>query len=1064
MKPSLEQALKDSEIRYRRLFEAAQDGIIILDADSGVIQDVNPYLINLLGYSRQDFLEKKLWEVEVFKDIAESQSAFLALQENETIRYENLPLKTRDGQLIEIEFVSNVYQVGDSKVIQCSIRDITTHKLVEQALGKSEALIRNLVEVSPVGILFLDQDGRITYENPAMRRAMGLPAGIKSPVIGQIIYDLAPIKAALPAPLYQHLLNGGTVTGEIIHYHSLMGPEVDLEIYSAPLNDANGHREGTAFLALDITGRRLAAAALRESEERLRLTLEAVNDGVWDWDITTGNQILSLRYYTLLGYEPYEFPQNHATFKSLVHPDDIDLVERETNKHLASGESYNIEIRMHTKSGDWRWIQTRGKVVERDAEGRPTRMVGTHSDISRRKQVENDLASERSLLLALLDNIPDKIYFKDNNSRFIRINQAQAINLGLSEPAQAIGKTDFDFYAEEHARTAFEDEQAILQSGQPLVGKEEKETYPDGRVKWASTTKMPLYDQTGQMIGTFGISRDITERRQAEEAILLSEARYRSLIETQSDVVSRSDLDGRLTFVNDAFCRAFGRSREELIGQDFKPTVLPEDLPITNASQKIILSPPYRSHTETRHVTPQGIRWFGWESSTVLNEQGEVIELQGVGRDITERKRVEQAVLLMSDAQRQIAHSDSLTDIFNLVGKTIQELIGDGYVSISELDEPNQAMRVTGLYGFGSLYHQMVRTFKVDPSKKLFYLKDMTPAELQLFRSGKLEKFQNGLFHLMARKIPESISAAAEKVMKLTGIYTMGFVWQNLHFGVVAIYAKYDITSYKDMIETIVNQATISIKRIRSEEQLKEYSERLEETVAQRTQELREAQERLVRREKLAVLGQLAGSVAHELRNPLGVIYNTAYFLNLILTDTDPTVKEYLKILSTEVEQAEHIISSLMTFARPQATSERRPVTVSEIIDSTLLRHVPPESIKFIQHISPDLPPVVVDAFQIGQVLGNLIVNGYQAMPEGGRLTLKARRIGKYIALAVTDTGCGISPENQAKLFEPLFTTKHKGIGLGLSISKNLVEANGGTIEVKSSPGKGSTFTLMLPI
>src|SRR5450759_476470 len=119
VKPSLEQALKDSEIRYRRLFEAAQDGILILDADSGVIEDVNPFLIDLLGYSRQEFLEKKLWEVGAFKDIEASKNAFEGLQRNEYIRYENLPLKTRNGRLIQVEFVCNVYLMGEKKVIQC---------------------------------------------------------------------------------------------------------------------------------------------------------------------------------------------------------------------------------------------------------------------------------------------------------------------------------------------------------------------------------------------------------------------------------------------------------------------------------------------------------------------------------------------------------------------------------------------------------------------------------------------------------------------------------------------------------------------------------------------------------------------------------------------------------------------------------------------------------------------------------------------------------------------------------------------------------------------------------
>src|SRR6185436_4898424 len=109
-------------------FEAAQDGILILDAETGMIEDVNPYLITMLGYSREEFVEKKLWEVGAFKDIQASKEAFEALQQKEYIRYEDLPLKTKDGRLIQVEFVSNVYLVGSEKVIQCNIRDITARR------------------------------------------------------------------------------------------------------------------------------------------------------------------------------------------------------------------------------------------------------------------------------------------------------------------------------------------------------------------------------------------------------------------------------------------------------------------------------------------------------------------------------------------------------------------------------------------------------------------------------------------------------------------------------------------------------------------------------------------------------------------------------------------------------------------------------------------------------------------------------------------------------------------------------------------------------------------------
>src|ERR1041384_3140779 len=117
--------IRTSELRYRRLFEAAQDGILLLDAQTGAITDVNPFLIKLLGYTREEFIQRKLWEVGAFKDIDASKEAFEALQKNEYIRYEDLPLRAKSGKLIDVEFVSNVYLVGAEKVIQCNIRDIT---------------------------------------------------------------------------------------------------------------------------------------------------------------------------------------------------------------------------------------------------------------------------------------------------------------------------------------------------------------------------------------------------------------------------------------------------------------------------------------------------------------------------------------------------------------------------------------------------------------------------------------------------------------------------------------------------------------------------------------------------------------------------------------------------------------------------------------------------------------------------------------------------------------------------------------------------------------------------
>ncbi len=158
METTIELTLKASELRYRRLFEAAQDGILILDAMTGLIEDVNPYLIKMLGYSREELVEKKLWEVGAFRDIEANQDAFKALQEDEYIRYDNLPLKAKDGKLLQVEFVSNVYRVGDKKVIQFNIRDITNRKQAEDNLQESEERFRRLVEHLPT-VVYLNAVG-----------------------------------------------------------------------------------------------------------------------------------------------------------------------------------------------------------------------------------------------------------------------------------------------------------------------------------------------------------------------------------------------------------------------------------------------------------------------------------------------------------------------------------------------------------------------------------------------------------------------------------------------------------------------------------------------------------------------------------------------------------------------------------------------------------------------------------------------------------------------------------------------------------------------------------------
>lgn len=237
----------------------------------------------------------------------------------------------------------------------------------------------------------------------------------------------------------------------------------------------------------------------------------------------------------------------------------------------------------------------------------------------------------------------------------------------------------------------------------------------------------------------------------------------------------------------------------------------------------------------------------------------------------------------------------------------------------------------------------------------------------------------------------------------------------------------------------------------------------MESMVEERTRELLRAQERLLRSERLAAIGQLATSVAHELRHPLGVMRQSAYYLSLKLADADEKVKKHLHILEQEIVASDKIITDLMDFSRVH-TPDLAEVDIESLLDQTLADIEMPPAVRVVRTRAKELPHIWADGQQLQQVFRNLIVNAYQAMPEGGTLYIATAREGDYLEISFRDTGVGIEPEYLERLFEPLFTTKDRGIGLGLAICQGIVERHQGVIELESLVGQGTTFTVRLPI
>jgi PAS domain S-box-containing protein len=257
-----EEALRASELRYRRLFETAKDGILILDAKTGQITDVNPFLVNLLGYSHDEFIGTPLWEIGPFKDIKECKLAFVELQEKEYIRYESLPLETKDGRSIAVEFVSNVYGLSaGTRVIQCNIRDITKRKQMEQALRQSEERFRLALKNSPIAVFSQDRDLRYTWSYNSH-----LPTS-KNPerTLGEL---LETAEAASDIEVRRQVLETGVGARAEIQI-TYGGTKHYFDTAIEPILDSAGEVIGLTGVRIDVTELRETTEALREAKNKL---------------------------------------------------------------------------------------------------------------------------------------------------------------------------------------------------------------------------------------------------------------------------------------------------------------------------------------------------------------------------------------------------------------------------------------------------------------------------------------------------------------------------------------------------------------------------------------------------------------------------------------------------------------------------------------------------------------------------------------------------------------------------------------------------------------------------
>jgi len=714
----------------------------------------------------------------------------------------------------------------------------------------------------------------------------------------------------------------------------------------------------------------------------------------------------------------------------------------------------------------------------------------TVRDITARKALEDRHEAERQRLYSMLDKLPGFICLikPDYTIPFTNSNFRQRFG-------DTGGKLCYQVFNDMDAPCEVCPTKPVFETGNPV---EFEWTSPSGEIY--QIYDCPFYDVDGSLF-VLELLVDITERKRVLEEMALSEARYRAIVEDQMELICRCSASGKLSYVNDRFSRFFNIKSEDLLGKCFIPLLFKDDREKTVQVISSLTSQNPVVTDEHRVLTPDGgLRWLQWSYRAICDERGNTVEFQGVGRDVTERRLAEEA--LENERKRLFNLLDKLPAHVALFAPNYeirfanhcfkeQVCLPEGkycYESIWGFDKPCDNCQTYKVFETnkplewemnfrGRTYHYYdYPFFDFDGSRLVLeigiditdFKKAMEDLQLSEKRFSKAFNASPGIMAIMSlidaggdvRFIDVNNSfeyASGYRRDEVIGRTTSELgIWANPVDLKIARGIIMEQQGFRNLEITFRIKSGEHLVGLVSAETIEFGGETCLIVNVTDITERKQLEKEMARLERLNLVGEMAIGIGHEIRNPMTTVKG---FLQILMTRAEyDKDRDYFEIMVSELDRANSIITEFLSLAKDKVI-ELKPQNLNNIVEA-LFPLISADGMVTDQLIDLelwDIPNLNLDEKEIRQLILNLVRNGFEAMPKGGKLTIKTFREGSDVVLAVTDSGKGIEPEVLEKIGTPFFTTKDTGTGLGLAVCYSIAARNNARIEIETGP-QGTTF------